>query len=249
MDPEVRVRFPVLPDFLRNSGSGTGSTQPREYNWGASWKKSSDSGLEIREYGSRDLSRLPRGALYPQKLALTSPTKWRSLGRHSSLLDSVLQPGTLTSRPQRRSTFFYITYRTYIQFVLHKKQIDLRPVGPLDHREGPMNRAAVILNFYLFLFPEQTLLICVDIGIWYTEIKFFLSCFILFVLAHVSPDLIYEYSLLRGAALRCDVKEFWGSKIPSRSPYYPSVNTNLISISWASLHPYIPWTFFQLWNY
>jgi hypothetical protein len=25
-DPEVRVRFPALPDFLRNSGSGTGST-------------------------------------------------------------------------------------------------------------------------------------------------------------------------------------------------------------------------------
>jgi hypothetical protein len=34
-DPEVRVRFPELPDFLRSSGFGTGSTQPREYNWGA----------------------------------------------------------------------------------------------------------------------------------------------------------------------------------------------------------------------
>jgi hypothetical protein len=31
-DPEVLVRFPGLPDFLRSSGSGTGSTQPREYN-------------------------------------------------------------------------------------------------------------------------------------------------------------------------------------------------------------------------
>jgi hypothetical protein len=31
-DPEVRVRFPALPDFLRSNGSGTGSTQPREYN-------------------------------------------------------------------------------------------------------------------------------------------------------------------------------------------------------------------------
>jgi hypothetical protein len=31
-DPEVRVPFPALPDFLRRSGSGTGSTQPREYN-------------------------------------------------------------------------------------------------------------------------------------------------------------------------------------------------------------------------
>jgi hypothetical protein len=26
------VRFPALPDFLRSNGSGTGSTQPREYN-------------------------------------------------------------------------------------------------------------------------------------------------------------------------------------------------------------------------
>jgi hypothetical protein len=33
-----RVPFPALPDFL-SSGSGTGSTQPREYNWGATWKE------------------------------------------------------------------------------------------------------------------------------------------------------------------------------------------------------------------
>jgi hypothetical protein len=33
-DPEVRLRFPELPDFLRSSGSGTGSTQSREYNLG-----------------------------------------------------------------------------------------------------------------------------------------------------------------------------------------------------------------------
>jgi hypothetical protein len=31
-DPEVRVRFPGLPDFLRSSGSRKGSTRPREYN-------------------------------------------------------------------------------------------------------------------------------------------------------------------------------------------------------------------------
>jgi hypothetical protein len=37
-DPEVQVRFPALPDFLR-SRSGTGSMQPREYNWGTTWKK------------------------------------------------------------------------------------------------------------------------------------------------------------------------------------------------------------------
>jgi hypothetical protein len=31
-DPELRVPFPALPDFLGSSVSGTGSTQPREYN-------------------------------------------------------------------------------------------------------------------------------------------------------------------------------------------------------------------------
>jgi hypothetical protein len=51
------VRFPELPDVLRSSGSGTGSTQPREYNSGATGKKSSCSGLENREYGRRDSSR------------------------------------------------------------------------------------------------------------------------------------------------------------------------------------------------
>ena len=43
------VRFPALPDFLSSSGSGTGSTQPREVNWGATWIKSSGSGPENRD--------------------------------------------------------------------------------------------------------------------------------------------------------------------------------------------------------
>jgi hypothetical protein len=30
-DPELRVRFPALSEFLRSSGSGTGSIQTREY--------------------------------------------------------------------------------------------------------------------------------------------------------------------------------------------------------------------------
>jgi hypothetical protein len=37
-------------------------------------RKSSSSGLEIREHGPRDQPRRPRGTLYPQKLALTSWT-------------------------------------------------------------------------------------------------------------------------------------------------------------------------------
>jgi hypothetical protein len=31
-DPEIRVRFPALPDFLRSSGFLTGSVQHHEYN-------------------------------------------------------------------------------------------------------------------------------------------------------------------------------------------------------------------------
>jgi hypothetical protein len=41
-----RVRFPALQDFLSRRSSGTGSTQPHENKWGATWKKSSSFGLE-----------------------------------------------------------------------------------------------------------------------------------------------------------------------------------------------------------
>jgi hypothetical protein len=47
----------TMPHFLRTSGSRTESTQPREYSWGATRRKSSGSGLEKRQYGSRDPSR------------------------------------------------------------------------------------------------------------------------------------------------------------------------------------------------
>jgi hypothetical protein len=44
-------------------------------------RKRSGAGLENREHGHRDPSRWPRGTLYPQKLALTSPTSGcRSVG-------------------------------------------------------------------------------------------------------------------------------------------------------------------------
>jgi hypothetical protein len=50
--------------------------------------KSRGSGLGNREYGRRDLSRSPRGTLYPQKLALTSLT---SGGRSVSIVRSRTQ--------------------------------------------------------------------------------------------------------------------------------------------------------------
>jgi hypothetical protein len=49
-------------------------------NWGATWKESSGSGLENRNFNGRgDSLRWPRDTLYPLKLALTSTTS----GGHS----------------------------------------------------------------------------------------------------------------------------------------------------------------------
>jgi hypothetical protein len=75
----IYSRLPALPDFLSSSGSGTGSTQPhepREVNWGAAWIKRS-SGSRSRKQrltavGIRWADHVT--PLYPQKLALTSPT-------------------------------------------------------------------------------------------------------------------------------------------------------------------------------
>jgi hypothetical protein len=52
-------------------------------------EKSSGSGLENREYGSRDPSRWPRGTIHPQKLALTLPT---SGGRSVGIVRSRTRP-------------------------------------------------------------------------------------------------------------------------------------------------------------
>jgi hypothetical protein len=75
------VRFPALPDFLRSRGSGTVSTQPREDNWGATWKKSSGSGLENRDLRWWESVVLTTRHPLSQTLALTSPTRGsRSVG-------------------------------------------------------------------------------------------------------------------------------------------------------------------------
>jgi hypothetical protein len=66
-----RVRLPALPDFLRSSLSGTMSTQPREDNWGASWMEKSRKS-RLTAVGIRCANHAT--PLYPQTLALTSPT-------------------------------------------------------------------------------------------------------------------------------------------------------------------------------
>jgi hypothetical protein len=78
-----RVRFPTQLHFLRRSGSGTGSTQPREYNWAATWKVASLGSRKPRLTAVGDPLRWPRDIFYPQKLALTSPT---SGGRSVSIV-------------------------------------------------------------------------------------------------------------------------------------------------------------------
>jgi hypothetical protein len=59
-------------------------------------RKNSGSGLEIREHCRRDPSRWPRGTLYPQKLALTSPTSGGS------------SVGTVHSRTQATEILIFI---------------------------------------------------------------------------------------------------------------------------------------------
>jgi hypothetical protein len=56
-DPEIRVLFPALPNFLRSNGSGTGPLSLVSTTEELLGRKSSDSGLENRDYGHRDPSR------------------------------------------------------------------------------------------------------------------------------------------------------------------------------------------------
>jgi hypothetical protein len=132
-DPDARVRFSALPDFLRNvlyrrqppwpSGhsswlqiqmSGFDSL-PYQIFWeivglerdplsrvsiAEELIKSSDFGLENREYGRRDPSGWPHGTLYLQKVGTNFSDKWWLLGRYSSLMDS------------GHRVMFYIEYET-----------------------------------------------------------------------------------------------------------------------------------------
>jgi hypothetical protein len=82
-----RVRITALPDFLRSSGSETGSTLLVSTIKELLGRNSSGSGLEIREYGRRDPSRCPRGTLYPKKVGTNFADKWRSLVQYSLLAD------------------------------------------------------------------------------------------------------------------------------------------------------------------
>ena len=97
-----RVRFPALPDFLSSSGSRTGSTQPREVNWGATWIKSSGSGPENGDY--RPWGSVALTTWHPsiRKSWETSPTGG---GRSVGIV-----------RSRTRATEFYYYFFFYNQF-------------------------------------------------------------------------------------------------------------------------------------
>jgi hypothetical protein len=118
----------------KSSGSGTGSTQPREYNWVATWYKSSGSCLENRQYGRRDPSSWPRGTLYPPKLAITSPTNGgRSVGIVRSLTQA--REFVMALQPYVESWQLYSVSWNYTQSVgLHRLGNSLSQQGPPTHR-------------------------------------------------------------------------------------------------------------------
>jgi hypothetical protein len=87
-------------------------------------RKSSGSGLENRQYGRRRPLRWPRGNLYPQKLALTSPT---SGGRTAGIVRSRTQAtelvlfcssGILTSNNSGRTESSMLEHIVKISFLI-----------------------------------------------------------------------------------------------------------------------------------
>jgi hypothetical protein len=82
------VSFPALPDFLRSSGSGTGSTQPREQFEELLGRNSSGSRSIKSKLRSEGLVALTTWHPLSAKVGTSFADRRRSLDRYSSLADS-----------------------------------------------------------------------------------------------------------------------------------------------------------------
>jgi hypothetical protein len=103
------VRFPALPDFVRSSGSGTGSIQPREDNWGATlrkwWIRSRKPRLTVVGIRCADL--------YLLKLEITSPTSGGS------------SVGIIRLRTKTTEFFFFVVMRRLFRLLATIEIIDV----------------------------------------------------------------------------------------------------------------------------